>query len=225
MAKRQKAPSSLTSPPPKRKPGRRPRVPVLPGILLLSDDKRLADPAAAISRLPRGAAVVLRHYADPDRAALARGLARSCRARGLLLLVAARDGDGVRLARAVGADGLHLTEAMVRRRDPRWRIWRRPGWLITAAAHSEAALLRARRLGCAAALLSPVFASLSHPGAAPIGPLRFALWSGRCGLPVYALGGMDLLRLRRISAAHPAGLAGISLFMQNRRHNGADNRL
>jgi thiamine-phosphate pyrophosphorylase len=177
----------------------------LPRLILVTDETRLPDPAAAIRRLPPGAAVILRHYGAPDRPALARRLAALCRRRGVRLLIA---GDW-RLAAAVGADGVHLPEAMARRGPAAWG-WggpRRPGFFITAAAHSPAALWRAARAGADAALLSPVFATASHPGAAGIGVTRFATWCRRAPLPVYALGGIDRRTARRLAGAGAAGFA------------------
>src|SRR5206468_2169139 len=103
----------------------------LPPLLLLTDARRLTDPLPAAARLPRGAGVVLRHYGEPGRAALAARLARLARARGLKLIVA---GD-LALARAVGAHGLHLPE-----RAPRPPGARPRGFLLTVAAHSLPAL-------------------------------------------------------------------------------------
>lgn len=175
----------------------------LPPLLLVTDARRLPDPLPAAARLPPGAGVILRHYRHPGRAALARDLASLCRARGLWLLIA---GDG-RLAAEAGADGLHLPEALVGRAIA-WRR-RRPGWLITAAAHSRPALVRAARAGVDAALLSPVFATASHPGARPLGPLRFAALVRATRLPVYALGGVDAGTARRLKESGAVGLAAV----------------
>ena len=180
----------------------------LPPLILVTDAARLPDPAAAIRRLPRGAAVILRHYDAPERAGLARRLAALCRRRGVRLLVA---GDG-RLAAAIGAGGVHLPEAMARRGPMGWGGggFRRPGFLVTAAAHSPAALWRAARAGADAALLSPVFPTASHPGASGIGVIRFAAWCRRSPLPVYALGGIDRRAARRLKGTGMVGFAGLA---------------
>ncbi len=176
----------------------------LPPLILMTDSVRLADPLAAVAALHPGTAMILRHYDVADRAGLARALARACRARRVRLLIA---GD-VRLALAVGAGGVHLPEFMVTGR-PEWRAWWRPGWLVTAAAHSPGALFRAARAGADAALLSPVFATASHPEAMPIGTARFAAWARNGPLPVYALGGVNAANFSRLRAAGAAGFAGI----------------
>ena len=177
----------------------------LPALILMTDDRRLADPLAAAARLPRGAAVILRHYAAADRPALARALAALCRRRGIRLLIA---GD-LGLGRAVGARGLHLPAHRVRPGAAGQRSGRRPGWLVTAAAHSFADIVAAKRAGADAVLLSPVFPTASHPGAPALGPLRFALWCRTARLPVYALGGVATGCADRLLGSGAAGIAGI----------------
>lgn len=169
----------------------------LPPVLMLTDDRRLPDPVPAARALPRGAAVVLRHYGAPERAVLAQRLARIA---GIVLLVA---GD-MALARRVGARGLHLPE--VGGRPPRLRP---RGFLVTMAAHSLPALRRAKALGADAALLSPVFATASHPGARTLGPLRFAALARAAGLPVYALGGITAATAPRLRHSGAVGFAAI----------------
>ncbi|WP_439817337.1 thiamine phosphate synthase [Zavarzinia sp. CC-PAN008] len=178
----------------------------VPPLVLVTDARRLPDPLRAIARLPRGSAVLVRDYDAPQRAALARHLARAGRARGLIVLVA---GDR-RLARDVGADGVHLPEFQVGRRTGtgRWRS----GTLLTAAAHSAAALARARVRGVDAVLLSPVFPTASHPGAPALGLHRFRALVRSAGLPVIALGGVEAATARAALRAGAAGLAGIGVF-------------
>ncbi len=173
----------------------------------MTDPDRQADPLAAAAALPPGAAVILRHYQEPDRQDLAHDLATLCRQTGVILIVA---GDA-RLAWTVGAGGFHLPEWQARQGPHYWRAWRRPDWLVTAAAHSPAALMNARRAGATAALLSPVFPSPSHPAKETrvLGPLRFSRLARQSPLPVYALGGIDKARTRRLKHSDAAGIAGI----------------
>ena len=175
----------------------------LPALLLLSDDVRLPEPLAAARALSRHSAVILRHYHATDKARLASRLATECHARGLALLVA---GDAA-LAARVRADGLHLGEAGLAE-VRRWRQ-QRPDWLITVSAHSLPALIKAERAGADAALLAHVFATASHPGSRPIGPVRFAALVHKSPLPVIALGGIDVTTARRLKESGAAGLAAI----------------
>ncbi|HEX6956769.1 MAG TPA: thiamine phosphate synthase [Ferrovibrio sp.] len=187
-------------------PGRRRKPRAAPRLLAVTDLRRMADPRPMIERLPRGSGVLFRHYELPRaaRLQLARQIAALCRQRGLFLLVA---GDAP-LAQAVGADGLHLPEWMLHgRRRPRG------GWLVTAAAHNAAAIARAARGGAAAVLISPVFATASHPGAKALGPVRFAALAAqarRRGLLVYALGGIDAATLKRLRPVPKTGIAAIA---------------
>jgi thiamine-phosphate pyrophosphorylase len=188
-----------------RKPRSRPAS--WPGLILLTDARRLPDPLLVLRRLPRGSAVILRHYEWPygRRLALARTMADLCRQRGLILLVA---GDA-RLARAVGADGVHLPQGLL----PSAAGLRRQFGMVTAAAHDAGAVARAARAEVDAVLISPVFATVSHPGAAGLGVVRFAALVGqarRKGLKVYALGGMDAVTGRRLKITGMTGVAGIS---------------
>ena len=153
----------------------------LPPLLLITDAQRLPDPAGAAELLPSGSAVLLRDYDMVARDALAYRLAEVARRRGLKLLIA---GDAA-LAIRVGAAGIHLPEA----RAGEARRWRhRRHWLITVAVHSRQALRQAAMCGADAALLSPVFATASHPDERPLGLEGFNLLAAQAGLPVYALG-------------------------------------
>ncbi|MDA8232051.1 MAG: thiamine phosphate synthase [Magnetospirillum sp.] len=179
----------------------------LPRRLLVTDAGRRPDPLPAAAALPAGSGIVFRHYGAPGRAALAARLATLAKARRLVLLVA---GDW-RLADRVGAAGVHLPEGMLfsGRLAPLLGWARRKGRAVTAACHGPAALARARRLGVCAALLAPVFATASHPGAPAIGPVRFAAWTRRAGLPVIALGGVTPRTARRLNGSGAAGIAGV----------------
>jgi len=181
----------------------------LPALLLLSDEKRLPDPLAALDRLPRGAGLVFRHYGAlggagrqnqrpgayaaagsfvsgafaPGREALARALVVKARARGIRVL-------------ALGP------------------MRRRKSTIGTIAAHSLRTVFRAARLGADAAVLGPVFPTASHPGATPLGPLRFARFCRKSPIPVYAIGGIGpetALRLKDSGAIGFAGIGAIGL--------------
>ena len=174
----------------------------LPSLLLMTDEVRLADPLSAARALPAGSGIILRHYAAPERTALARQLAAIARRRGLVLLV----GEDPALARRVGAHGVHLPERTIGRAGAvRWQR----DWLITTAAHSPAALRAAAAAGADAALLSPVFATASHPDFRALGPQRFAALAKASPLPVYALGGIDSARARLLLSSGAVGIAGI----------------
>lgn len=155
----------------------------------LFTDDRLDEAAllAAIRRVPRGGGVVFRHYALARRAriALARRVAGACRARGLTLLVA-----GPPLP--VRADGAHA---------PRWMR----GRAASRSVHDAAEAVRAR--GAAAAFVSPVLPTRSHPGAPTLGRWGFARLAALARVPAVALGGMDARSVGRVPRAY--GFAGV----------------
>jgi thiamine-phosphate pyrophosphorylase len=175
-----------------------------PILWLFTDLRRLPDPRPAASRLPKGlAGVVLRHDGDPHRAALGRDLARICRARHLMLVVA---GD-VRLARSLRA-GVHL-------RAGYWPAPLRAGrGMVTSSAHDAAELVRARRAGADLVFLSPAFVTASHPGARGLGPSRWTRLARGAGLAVAALGGIDAGSVRRLPARYCCAIGAIGALAQ-----------
>jgi thiamine-phosphate pyrophosphorylase len=94
-----------------------------------------------------------------------------------------------------------------------WRRWRhRRHWLITVAVHSRQALRQAAMCGADAALLSPVFATASHPDERPLGLEGFNLLAAQAGLPVYALGGINANNAARLLSGRAVGIAAITAF-------------
>lgn len=171
--------------------GLRGRLGRLPRLWLFTDERRLPDPRSSVAALPKGrAGVILRHDGDPNRARLARDLARICRQRNLTFIVA---GDA-RLAAAFGA-GLHLRGGF------RSSVLRPPG-MVTSSAHTVSDLMRAHRAGAALAFFSPAFATDSHPGAGGLGPVRWAgLARQAANRPrIGALGGVDGRTIARLPA-------------------------
>jgi thiamine-phosphate pyrophosphorylase len=162
---------------------------------------RTPDAEAIAATLPRGAAIVFRAFGAADADAQGLRLKAIARARGLTLLV----GADAALAARIGADGVHLPERLAGRA----RRIRRPGWIVTCAAHSLAAARRAKAAGADAAVVSAVFASDSPSAGPPIGPVRLALLVRQAGLPVYGLGGINNKTARRLIGAGLVGLAAV----------------
>jgi thiamine-phosphate pyrophosphorylase len=150
--------------------------PQLPTFLLITDDRRKPDPVAEARQLSRGQGLVFRHYTAPLRREYASSLSRL----------------DWRLADRVGAVGIHLPEGYLRSGllAPLLGWARRRHRLVTAACHNRMALGRAQRLGCSAALISPVFATASHADAQPLGLTGFCALSRTASIAVYGLGGM-----------------------------------
>jgi thiamine-phosphate pyrophosphorylase len=181
---------------------RRARV---PSVWLFTDERlghaRPGDPLwLAIARLPRGAGIVFRQYSlsPTARADLLARVVALARRRGLVVV-------GSRIAGA--PDGVHRpAHAPGRHRPSRPQI-------VTASAHSRPQALAALRAGADLVFLSPLFETRSHPGARPLGPLRFGLAVRGLPGPVAALGGLDARRFRRLQPLGAAGYAGIDCWL------------
>ncbi|MBT2768244.1 Nudix family hydrolase [Stenotrophomonas sp. ISL-67] len=111
----------------------------------------------------------------------------------------------IELARRLGV-GVHLGGEQL------LQLETRPlpaGQLVAASCHDLAQLQAAQRLGCDFAVLGPVQATASHPGAAPLGWEAFDALRAQVSLPIYALGGLgadDIVQARRHGAQ---GIASI----------------
>jgi thiamine-phosphate pyrophosphorylase len=175
----------------------------LPRLLFLTDPARTPEPQAAIERLPRGAAVIYRAFGARDALAIGRKLARAARRGGVLFLV----GADAALAARLGADGIHLPERSARAAAGIKRT--RPTWLVTCAAHSAAAVVRAGRAGADAVVVSPVFESRSPSAGRPLGALRFRQLTRAARTPVYALGGVNAQTARQLIGSEAAGIAAV----------------
>jgi thiamine-phosphate pyrophosphorylase len=191
-ARRRKSPATAAQP--------------IPHLWFLTDPVRTPDPCAAIAGLSPGAAVVFRAFGARDGATVARRLRRMTRQRGLKLLI----GADWRLAAAIDADGVHLPQRLARLAPGLRR--RRPGWLITAAAHDEPAIVAGAQLALDAILLSVVFPSRSPSAGRALGVIRFNRLAGRSRIPVVALGGVNDATAARLRGSRAAGLAGVGGF-------------
>ena len=188
----------------------------LPKRILLTDCDRLADPRDSIRALPAGSGVILRHYSVPNRADLAREILSICRPKKIPLLIA---GDAY-LAKAVGANGLHLPEEMLAKKSGHWRNYLGPKTFLCVAAHSPKALCRAAAAAANFVLLSPIFPTKSHPNRKAIGINRFANWVSNSQIPVYALGGVNHKNKNRVLATKAVGWAAVGAFSKkNKDHN------
>ena len=131
---------------------------------------------------------------------MARGLKAIARRRGLKLII----GRDVALARAVGADGVHLPEALAHRAAALRRA--HPGWIVTSAAHSIAA---ARRSRADAVVLSVALRSNSASAGPALGAIRVAARVRAAGRPAYALGGINDQTARLVGSSGAIGLAAV----------------
>lgn len=172
----------------------------LPRLWLLSDERNDHALEQALGTLPRGSGFVFRHYhlAGPARRARFEKLRRLCRKRGHLVLLA----GSLREARHWRAEGAYGAPA--RLGPPR------AGLLAIVAAHNPREIARAQLYGADAIMLSPVFATRSHPGGETLGPVRFRLLSSLASIPLIALGGMHRKSAARLGWPRWAAIDGLS---------------
>lgn len=175
----------------------------IPSLYFFTDPDRTPDPVAAARRLPRGTAVVYRHFSADDRERTARKLAALCRSRGLVLII----GADAELAKACGADGVHWPERLMPRvRGTAFR------W-VTAAAHSAKAVTKAGEAGLDACVLSPIFPSRSASAQSALGLFSASQIARASTIPVIALGGVNASNVTRLSGRGFAGVAAVDALM------------
>jgi 8-oxo-dGTP diphosphatase len=111
--------------------------------------------------------------------------------------------DDEALAKAVGANGVHLSSARLMQARTRPAFDR-----VGASCHDEREVAQAAALGLDFALLSPVLPTASHPGERTLGWDDFARLVDHAPLPVFALGGM---RTELLETAWAHGAHGLAL--------------
>lgn len=176
-------------------------------MLFFTDPWRSPDPATVIERLPRGSAVVFRAFGAPTAVAQGRALARLAHSRGVLFWV----GADAALAARLGADGLHLPERGAGRAGLIRTLKQR--YVVTGAAHTRPAVLRAIRAGVDAVIVSPVFPSESVSAGRPLGPRAFATLIRGARAPAFALGGVNINTVRELAHTNANGFAAIEAFL------------
>lgn len=82
----------------------------------------------------------------------------------------------------------------------------------SAAVHNARELTTAKRIGADLILVSPVFASASHPGAVGLGVARLGLLIGVQRRRTIALGGVNARSFRKLAGMKIHGWAAIDAF-------------
>ncbi len=121
--------------------------------------------------------------------------------------------DRLDIAMAVGAHGVHLGVQSV----PPGAVRRHvdSGFLIGASCHSLDEAVRAEAGGADYILLGPVFDTPSkRPYGPPLGLDKLSEVAGHVAIPVLALGGIAVERVRACLDAGATGIAAIRLFQE-----------
>ena len=171
------------------------RQPTLPNVWLVSDARNDAALEQILRKLPRGSGLIFRHYhlAKGARRKRFTEVQRLAKGRGHIVALSASPNT----ARQWGADAVY---------GSRRSLTFGPSLIRLVTAHSLHEIGQAMRARADAILLSPVFATRSHPGQSALGPVRFRLLAARVLVPVIALGGMNARRARHLGAARWAAV-------------------
>ncbi|MEW6353867.1 MAG: Nudix family hydrolase [Pseudomonadota bacterium] len=141
---------------------------------------------------------------DEDRyRSLAQQALALCRAYDAQLLL----NTAPQLAAQLGAHGVHLTSA--RLMALRERPLGKDQW-VAASCHNAQELAHAQHIGVDFAVVAPVLATPSHPGAAALGWEGLRALTEQAALPVYALGGMHPHHMEEAQRHGAQGIAAIS---------------
>ena len=105
--------------------------------------------------------------------------------------------------------GLHLKSTQLQRLQQR-PIARHK--LLSAACHNLDEIRLAEKVQVDFIVLSPLYATKTHPSASPLGEAGFRDLCKQTSLPIYALGGVQPQDLDKIRTFGAQGVAGISAF-------------
>ncbi len=183
---------------------KRPKPCPLSPLVFMTAPKRVPDILASTAKLPKGSAIIYRHFGDKSRFEMAEKLRQICFARGLQFLIGADE----ELARTCGADGLHLPERALEKANRLRNLY--PDWIISAAAHSLNAIKIAEFAGLDAVIVSPVFASQSPSAGRELGLEQVDKWAKNAQIPVFGLGGINAKTAKKLTASKLSGIACVS---------------
>lgn len=164
---------------------------IAPALYLVVDPRRLRDRAASTIRaaVEGGAEWIQIRMKGASTAEVARAvmeLRAGLGAERAALLV----NDDVEAALLAGADGVHVGQDDLPAERARERLGR--SRLLGVSTHSRAEVERACAAGADYVGFGAMFASRTRPEALVIGPDALSSLDGVPGIPVYAIGGIDL---------------------------------
>ncbi len=172
--------------------------------IFMTDPQRVVNPVTAAMNLPKGAAIIYRHFGRSGHEKTAEQLRGVTFEREQQFLI----GHDPELAIKVGADGVHF------RRDASLlapTLWRKncPEWIITMAGlkgeqdyHADLSVLDAL-------FISTVFYSKSPSAGNPIGIQELTSIAQKLDVPIIALGGINDRTAHKLLGSGATGLAGI----------------
>ncbi len=185
-----------------------------PAVHLVTDRLLVGDLPAAVRTALRGSppGAVAIHLREKDLGgreflSLARALLGVCEATGQLLLV----NDRIDVALATGAHGVHLPSAGAPPAEARRLLG--PARLVGVSCHGDEDVRRALAGGADFATFGPVFDTPSKRSYGPPVGLAALRAAARIGLPLIALGGVDIAGAAAALAAGAHGVAAIRAWL------------
>lgn len=148
--------------------------------------------------------------ADDELIVLLRDVRSLCDTHGAKLIVNRR----ADLVRSGLADGVQLGSPVAGIAESRASL--PAGSIIGYSAHSAAEASEAARAGADLILLAPIFDPISKTSSGPpLGATVLAETARNVEVPLFALGGIDVGRVKAVAASRATGIAAISAFMSH----------
>lgn len=189
-----------------------PNAPLLPRLMLVTQSPLMQpDFQSALEAALKGGArlIQLRERGLPSSKVLllAQKARRLCSEYGARLLI----NSDFELAREVEADGVHLRESqsVIEARE-----FLGQKYLLGQSTHSVEAAKNAEEAGADYLVFGSVFATQTHPGAAPAGVEALRQITGSVKIPVYAIGGITPENCAECRSAKAHGIAVIRAVWQ-----------
>ena len=170
----------------------------------MSDTARTGDVAEAVAGLPKGCALIYRHFGEARRAIIARALRQATIENQQQLLIG---GGDVELAMAVKADGVHFKRDAALSGPHKLRAENKQ--IIITMAGLKTGKYRAS-LSCLDGLfISSIFPSQSPSAGEAIGTEALKARCAVLPVPIFALGGITAKTAPQLLGSGASGLAAI----------------
>ena len=169
-------------------------------LVFMTDPARMESLLDVVAKLPKGCAVIYRHFGEPKDAKALRNLTRK---QGRQFLI----GNDPELAEDLDADGVHFSRDETLRGPIKWRALK-PDWILTMAGLKSGAYL-APLDSLDALFTSSIFPSQSPSAGAPIGTQTLRRRTQALPVPIFALGGINAGTVPQLIGTGAAGLAAI----------------
>jgi len=172
-------------------------------LIFMTDPERVTDIIGSAENLPRGAAIIFRHFGSAHKFVDAEALREVTFKREQQFLI----GDDPQLAIDIGADGVHFRRDCKALAPALWRQ-RCPDWIISMAG-IKSGEYQGDLTVLDGLLVSSVFQSQSPSAGKPMGLETFSNTSQNLEVPVFALGGVNKTTAPKLLGSGAAGVAGI----------------